>query len=128
MSNMLENRNQVTTPAEVERQLIKLSKEIDDAHSELIEVESHYNSTKGHYEIEMAKARMKFAAISSPTGKNFTVQERDDMALIENEELHLKMAMTEALVKGARSNMSRIKTKVDIARSVGSSVRASLEV
>jgi hypothetical protein len=50
------------------------------------------------------------------------------MALLENEEIHIKMATTEAMVKAARGNMARIKTKVDIARSVGSSVRASLEI
>jgi hypothetical protein len=38
------------------------------------------------------------------------------------------MAMIEATVKSSRGNMARLKTQVDIARSVGSSVRASMEV
>jgi hypothetical protein len=129
MSDLSEiTKSQVATPADVERRLIRLSKEIDEAHSELIEVESHYNSMKAQYEISMARSRMLYANKSSPAGKNYTVTERDDMALLDNEELHLKMATTEAQVKASRGNMVRIKTQVDITRSVGSSVRASFEI
>jgi hypothetical protein len=128
MSNLPENRSQVATPADIERRLVHLSKEIDEAHSELVEVESRYNSAKAQYEIALARSRMLYATKSSPTGKNYTVTERDDMALLENEDLHLQMATIEAHIKSARGNMARIKTQVDIARSVGSSVRASMEV
>jgi hypothetical protein len=34
----------------------------------------------------------------------------------------------EATVKAARANAQRIRTQVDIARSIGTSVRASLEM
>jgi hypothetical protein len=128
MSSVSEIRTQVATPADVERQLVKLSKEIDEAHFDLVEVETNYNLAKAEYEIKMARSRMLYSTKSSPTGKNYTITERDDMALLENEEIHIKMATTEAMVKAARGNMARIKTKVDIARSVGSSVRASLEI
>lgn len=129
MSNMRETqKSQVVTPADIERRLINLSKEIDEAHSELVEVESHYNSVKSQYEIALAKTRMSYSTISSPTGKNYTVQEREDMTLIENQDAHLKMGSAETLVKAARANVNRIRTQVDIARSIGSSVRASLEV
>ena len=119
--------NTVVTPAQIEKRLYDLSKEIDESHSELVEVESHYNSFKAQYEIAMARSRMIYATKSSPTGKNYTVTERDDMALLENEELHLRVAMAEAQVKAARANANRIKTQVEIARSIGTSVRSSLE-
>jgi hypothetical protein len=118
----------IVTPAQIEKRLYDLSKEIDESHSELVEVESHYNSYKAHYEIAVAKSRMEFSTKSSPTGKNYTVSEREDMALIANEELHLRVAMAEAQVKAARANASRIKTQVEIARSIGTSVRSAMEV
>jgi len=117
----------VVTPAQIEKRLYDLSKEIDDSHSELVEVESHYNSYKAQYEIAIARSRMIYSTKSSPTGKNYTVSEREDMALLENEELHLRVAMAEAQVKAARANAARIKTQVEIARSIGTSVRSSLE-
>jgi hypothetical protein len=40
----------------------------------------------------------------------------------------MKMAVAEAVVRAARSNASRIRTQVDIARSVGTSVRTSMEL
>ena len=120
--------NAIVTPAQIEKRLYDLSKEIDDSHSELIEVESHYNSDKANYEIAMARSRMLYSMKSSPTGKNYTVQQVDAMALLENEELHIKVAMAEAQVKAARANAGRVKIQVEIARSIGTSVRASMEV
>ena len=120
--------NVVLTPQMVENRLKELSREIDDSHSELVEAESHYLSVKAQYEIALAKSRLNMARRSSPTGKNYTVGEREDLAIVENEELHLRMASAEALVRGARANAQRIRTQVDIARSIGTSVRTSLDV
>jgi hypothetical protein len=128
MSNMPENKSPIATPADVERQLVHLSKEIDEVHLLLIDVEKEYSVLKAQYEIALARSRMIYATKSSPTGKNYTVTEREDMALLENEEVHIQMALMEASIKSTRGNMNRLKTQVDIARSVGSSVRASMEV
>ena len=119
---------QIITPQMVENHLRKLSKEIDEAHSELQEAESHYLSCKAQYEIALARTRLDLARRSSPSGKNYTVGEREDMAILENEEHHLRLASAEALVKGARANAQRIRTQVDIARSVGTSVRTSMDM
>jgi hypothetical protein len=105
-----------------------LSHEIDDSHSQLIEAESHYYSIKAQYEVALARTRLSFAKRTTPAGKNYTVGEREDLAILENEDLHLRLAGAEALVRGARANAQRIRTQVDIARSVGTSVRTSMEV
>jgi hypothetical protein len=120
--------NTVVTPAQIEKRLYDLSKEIDDQHAYANQIEKSYFDTKALYEVALAKSRMKFASISSPTGKNYTVQEREDLALIENEDLHFQMASLEASVRSVRANAARIKTQVDIARSIGTSVRTSLEI
>jgi hypothetical protein len=120
--------NQILTPQLVESRLRELSHEIDDSHSQLIEAESHYYSIKAQYEVALARTRLSFAKRTTPTGKNYTVGEREDLAILENEELHLRLAGAEALVRGARANAQRIRTQVDIARSVGTSVRTSMEV
>ena len=71
---------------------------------------------------------MTYATKTSATGKNYTVQERDDLALIDNEQLHMQIGFAEASVKAARANTNRIKTQVEIARSIGTSVRTSLDL
>ena len=118
----------IVTPAQVEAKLYSLSKELDVIQKELEDQEDNYYLTKAKYEVALAKSRMTYAAKSSPTGKNYTVQEREDMALIENQDLHFLLAQAEAMVKAGRANASRIKTQVDIARSIGTSVRVSMEV
>ena len=120
--------SEIITPAMVEQKLRGLSKEVDEAHKVLVEVETAYHSIKADYEIAMAKARMTMATKSSPTGKNYTVGEREDMALIENEELHKDLAIVQATVLASRGNTNRLKMQVDIARSVGTSVRTSMDL
>jgi hypothetical protein len=116
------------TPAQIEARLKALSKEIDEVHVQLVDAERDYNTVKANFEIAMAKSRMTYASKSSPSGKNYTVQERDDLALLDNAELHLQLAIDEAKVKAARANANRIKTQVEIARSIGTSVRTSLDL
>jgi len=118
----------VVTPAQVEARLYELSKELDDVQKYSEQVEKTYFETKAAYEIGLAKTRMKYASISNANGKNYTVQEREDLALIENEELHFQMASIDATVRAVRGNISRIGKQVDIARSIGTSVRTSLEI
>lgn len=120
--------SQVVTPQQIEKRLYDLSKEIDVSNEELIAAEHSYNRVKGEYEIAMARTRMALSSKSSPTGKNYTVGEREDMALLENQDLHLRLSIAEAQVKAARANITRIRTQVDIARSIGTSVRTSMEL
>ena len=120
--------SQIVTPAQIEKRLYDLSKEIDDVHRYSEIVEKTYYETKSAYEVGLAKSRMKFASVSSPTGKNYTVQEREVLALIENDDLHFSMGAAEATVRSVRANIARIKTQVDIARSIGTSVRVAMEL
>jgi len=120
--------SEIITPAMVEQKLRGLSKEVDEAHKVLVEVETIYHSVKADYEISMAKSRMTLATKSSPTGKNYTVGEREDLALVQNEELHKDLAIVQAKVLASRANTNRLKMQVDIARSVGTSVRTSMDL
>lgn len=120
--------NDIITPAMIETKLRSLSKEIDDAHKEMTDLELEYHQTKARYEIDIARSRITLAQKSSPTGKNYTVGEREDLAIIENATLHERLAILEAKVKASRANTIRLKTQVDIARSVGTSVRTSMDL
>lgn len=125
MSDMRNLTNQyVITPADIEKRLMNLSRDLDSVFEDLVNAERSYHKNKATYEISLARARMEYA-----TGvTKYRVQEIEDLALLEVEELHHVLAEAEVLVKAARANVNRIRTQVDIARSVGSSVRASLEV
>lgn len=120
--------NEIITPAMVEQKLRGLSKEVDEAHKVLVEVETIYHSVKADYEIAMAKSRITLATKSAPNGKNYTVGEREDLALVQNEELHKDLAIIQARVLASRANTNRLKMQVDIARSVGTSVRTSMDL
>ena len=89
----------VVTPMQVEARLKDLSKLIDEAHDDLVNTESLYQQHKADYEIAMARTRLELSQKSSPTGKNYTVGEREDMALVQNAELHKIVSMDEAIVK-----------------------------
>jgi hypothetical protein len=120
--------NQVVTPQQIEARLYALSKEVDEGHESLVQAEQAFHQQTAEYEVAMARSRISLASKSSPTGKNYTVGEREDMAIIENAEQHFMIATVEAQVKAARANVQRLKTQVEIARSMSASVRSSMEL
>jgi len=112
------------TPERVENRLYELSKEIDEAHDELSKAELSFHKTKTAFELAIARARID-------VGTNFSkmrVQDVADTALIQCAEEYNAWQISEALVKAARANAQRVRTQVDIARSIGTSVRASMDV
>jgi len=112
----------MVTPQAIENRLASLSKEVDDAHTFLEQAEHAYHKAKTEYEIEIAHNRMKLST------EKMRVQDVQDFALIATQEQYRQLNMAEATVKAARANATRIRTQVDIARSIGTSVRASLEI
>ena len=110
------------TPETIEKRLTSLSREVDEAHQFLEEAEAAYHKAKTDYEVSMASSRLSFA------NEKLRVQDVQDIALRDNAHLYRALNTAEATVKAARANAQRIRTQVDIARSVGTSVRASLEM
>lgn len=119
---------QVVTPAQIEKRLYDLSKDIDEAQQDLNDDEIMYHTVKTQFELGMARSRMEYATKSAPNGKNYTVQEREDLALLDNQPAFTQLNLMEARVKASRANVNRIKTQVEIARSIGTSVRVSMEI
>lgn len=111
------------TPQQVERRLLDLSKEIDESHDNLTSAEQTYHVAKASYEIAMARSRMLHRS-----GQKVSIAQSEDSALIDNAEAHMNLSIAEATVKAARANVQRIRTQVDIARSISVSVRASMEI
>ena len=112
------------TPEKVETRLYELSKEIDTAHEELVKAEKQYHQAKAQFEINIARARLHVGT----NNMKMRVGDVADKALELVEQDFMNLAIAEATVKSARANSNRVRTQVDIARSIGTSVRASLEV
>lgn len=112
------------TPERVESRLYELSKEIDTAHDELVEAEKKYHMAKAAFEISIARARVHIGT----NNMKLRVGDVADKALDTCSEQFIDLANAEAIVKAARANAQRVRTQVDIARSIGTSVRASMDV
>lgn len=112
------------TPMQIEKRLTDLSREIEDAHKDLVSDESTYHVAKASYEIAMAQSRIAV----SHADKKMTTGLREDVALMENREQYMNLAIAEAKVKASRANVNRIRTQVDIARSISVSVRSSIDI
>lgn len=112
------------TPERVEARLYELSKEIDTAHEELVKAEKAYHNAKARFEISIAQERLNIGL----NNLKLRVGDVADRALVACENQWFDLQQAEALVKAARANANRVRTQVDIARSIGTSVRASMEV
>jgi hypothetical protein len=117
----------VVTPMQVERRLLHLSRELDQSQEALVEAERAYMNAKSEYEIESASARMRERQYSLESGNKITVNELDDRALLRCRIQLRKLGEAEAIVRAERANAVRIRTQIDIARSIGTSVRKSME-
>jgi outer membrane protein TolC len=111
------------TPQTVETRLHELGTEIDQAHEDLVKAEKFYHSAKAVFEIAIARARIKIGT----SNMKLRVGDVADKALLECESEWVDLQTAEAMVKAARANSNRVRTQVDIARSIGTSVRASME-
>ncbi len=114
----------IVTPQAVEKRLLELSKEIDTAQEFLDKCEAEYYTAKSECEIGLAEARLRTKTASI----KYTVQDREDLATTECSAQIRALAIAEAKVKAARGNANRIRTQVDIARSIGTSVRSALDI
>jgi hypothetical protein len=118
----------VITPAQIERRMIQLGKELDEAHQELVAAEQRYFDAKGMYEIAVGKARLDVGKRYAERGVKATIQDREDEAMMIVQDHLVALYNSEALVKAARANVTRLRTQIDIARSVSANVRQTLEV
>ena len=113
----------IVTPQAIEKRLVDLSKEIDEAQRFLDEAETEYFNAKGACEIALAEARLGIVK----DGLKMTVQEKEDVATVKCAVLIRAVYASEAKVRAARGNATRVRTQIDIARSIGTSVRASMD-
>ena len=120
--------NKLVTPADVENKLISLSRELDEAHIKLETAETGYGRAKPDWDLEVAKTRFSIRARANEAGRKMTVQEIEDEAMILCELHYVAFCKADAMVRVARANVNRIKVQIDIARSVGTAVRAAMEM
>jgi hypothetical protein len=114
------------TPYEVERRLLHLSQELDAATQDLVEAEAAFTTSKRVLEMALARARVDIARENSDA--RLTVQEKGDIALIKCEEQVLQADADEIWVRGTKAQVANLRTQVDIIRSIGTSVRSSMDI
>lgn len=120
--------SKLVTPADVEAKLISLSKELDEAHDKLDQAETGYAIAKGTWDIDSAKMRLSVQAKAGEAGKKVTIQAIEDEALVRCQDQYLAFLAADAMKQVARANSTRIRVQIDIARSVGTAVRAAMEM
>lgn len=115
--------NEITTPQQVEQQLVRLMNELDTATETLAEARVAAEESKEDLDNAMAKARLLLAE----DGKKRTVQQREDEAwLLCTEQRRLANAHAVRLSM-VRDDIARIKMQLDATRSLGTSVRSSMD-
>ena len=115
-------------PMHVDRRLITLSKELDTATTWLMDAEEGFMAAKTAHDLAAATSRMRIKQRMIENGEKPTVQEVEDRALIAIKEELTQLNACEGVVKAARANSARLRVQIDIARSVGASVRAAMDI
>lgn len=118
----------IVTPHAVEKRLVELSRELDEAHEQIVQAETEYMQAKSEWEIGSAKSRLMLKSKAQDEGRKMTVGEIEDEAMVSCEAQLRRFNTSEAVVRAARGNIVRVRTQIDIARSVGTSVRSSMDL
>lgn len=111
-------------PAQVEQQMLQLLKDNRAAYDELRMCEAEFEKRSSDWEIH--KARAYLATFASE--EKWTEARRSAYAVSKCEDARLLLGAATARVKAARAKVAAIKVEVDLVRSVGTSVRSSLEM
>ena len=113
---------QPLTPVQIEQQLRLLSRRLEESQKEAERVEGAY----GHavYEFEKKKARLVLE-LKAGTEK-FTVAETEATVLIEADVERWAVVEAEIAKNINRTNIQKLRTQSELARSVAVSVRTSM--
>lgn len=107
------------TPMQVEARLRQLGRELDDAVKPLNEADAEYQEAKTAFEMAYARAAV------GADGRN--AEERKAAAALATEEEKWRLTLTEVKVSTMKRNIQRLERHVEIARSVGRLVMASMD-
>lgn len=118
----------VFTPADVEAKLVALSREYDEAHRDLDAAEVEYANAEALWLVNSARCRLRIRALALESGRKVTVQEVEDESTVTCADELTRQNLSLAVVRVARANASRLRTQIDVARSVGTAVRAAMDL
>ena len=77
----------------------------------------------------MAKSRVALSSVKNPdTGKNYTEQQKEDEALIDNEQLSFAVAVLGAVIEVGKGKLSVLRTQAELVRSEQASARVGYEL
>lgn len=99
---------------ELDQRLLDLGAEIHAVELALVSASKEYELAKAGYENAIDEAYLTKKA----TNSDITVKELEASARAENYELRLNMIEKEAVMKGLRSKVSQIETKIGILQSI----------
>ena len=125
--NLVEKDFDTLTPPEVERDNRYISRELAKVQIYLGEIQRKYAPLAYEYKVSMARSRARFGSISRPDGKNYTVQQCEDEAFLDNEKLGLELTIIEAEIEVGKGRLNILGKQAELIRSVGASVRTSIE-
>lgn len=123
-----ENPDTRTFP-EIEEDNRTISRTLGEVQIYLGSKQKEYAEKEHALRVAMAKSRVALSSVKNPdTGKNYTEQQKEDEALIDNEELSLACAILEAVIDVGKGKMSVLRTQAELVRSEQASARVGYEI
>lgn len=117
-----------TTPARVEKNLMDLYFESDRLTQEIKKADSAWVEKDHLAKVAAAQSRLEIKARAIELGVKLTVQEIEDQSFIRVRDQLLAAATAESELRVIRAQIRSNENKVGIMRSVGTSVRSSIEL
>lgn len=107
------------TATEVALQLAKLGRELDQLVRQLEMADRDATEKKAAYDLAFSRAFI------AETG---SVEQRRHLAVVETHRLRLEADVADALVRHLRRSVDAVKVRIDVGRSLGTAIRAEIEL
>lgn len=118
----------MTTPAGVEKNLMDLYYESERLTQEIKKADNAWMEKDHLAKVAAARARLEIKARANEMGVKLTVQDIEDQAFMKVRYEVLEASIAESELRVIRAQIRSNENKVGIMRSVGTSVRTSMEL
>ena len=117
--------NQVTQ-ADVDRELYRLSQELDHYNEEAIRLRDI--ATWRKHEMEAAQREVRVELMKQQGGPRLAAQEKQDIAEERSKDFITQWQTAQLLYDACKQRMNTTREQIDVWRSIGASVRSSLNI
>jgi hypothetical protein len=127
MPTLDESISLIITEEMINRRLVYLAQRIDEAYDIMGNADKDWTNKDIAHDLAMAKSRGVLSMSKNANDKPYTIPEKDDAALAQNEDSFTAVKIAEQVLRLARENVKRLETQQSNIQTISSNFRTAIK-